>query len=86
MIKLFKALSDETRVDIMKHLHNNGLELSCQAILDKFPLSQPTLSHHINKLIDANVLLVRKEGTNHFYSLNRQFLQDCGLNINKIAR
>ena len=84
-VKLFKALSDETRVDIIKHLLDNGKELSCQELLDKFPLSQPTLSHHFNKLIDANILNERKEGVSHIYSINYQFLRELGIDIQKIA-
>ena len=85
IVKLFKALSDETRVDIIRHLLNNGKELSCQELLDKFPLSQPTLSHHFNKLADANILKVRKKGTNHFYSIDNQYLKNLGIDIHKIV-
>ena len=85
IIKLFKALSDETRVDIIRHLLNNGKELSCRELLDKFSLSQPTLSHHFNKLIDANVLNERKEGVSHIYSINYQYLKELGIDIQKIV-
>lgn len=84
-VKLFKALSDETRVDIIRHLLNNGKELSCQELLDKFPLSQPTLSHHFNKLIDANILKERKEGVSHIYSINYQYLKELGVDIQKVV-
>lgn len=85
IVKLFKALSDETRVDIIRHLLNNGKELSCQELLDKFPLSQPTLSHHFNKLIDASILKVRKEGASHFYSIDNQYLKNLGIDIHKMV-
>ena len=85
-VKLFKALSDETRVDIIKYLLSNRKELSCQELLDKFPLSQPTLSHHFNKLIDANVLKVRKEGASHFYSIDNDYLKNFGIDIQKIVK
>ena len=86
IVKLFKALSDETRVDIVRHLlgNGNGKELSCQELLHKFPLSQPTLSHHFNKLIDANILKVRKEGTSHFYSIDSDYLENLGIDIHKL--
>ena len=86
VVKLFKALSDETRVDIIKYLLSNRKELSCQELLDKFPLSQPTLSHHFNKLIDANVLKVRKEGASHFYSIDNDYLKNFGIDIHKIVK
>lgn len=85
VVKLFKALADETRIDIIRHLLNNGKELSCQELLDKFPLSQPALSHHFNRLIDASILKVRKEGTSHFYHIDNQYLKNLGIDLHKIA-
>lgn len=85
VVKLFKALSDETRIDIIRHIFNNGKELSCQELLDKFPLSQPTLSHHFNKLADANILKVRKNGASHFYSIDNRYLKNLGIDIHKIV-
>lgn len=85
VVKLLKALSDKTRLDIIGHLLSNGKELSCQELLDKFPLSQPTLSHHINKLIDVNILNERKEGTSHIYSINYRHLKEIGINLRKMV-
>ena len=86
IIKLFKALSDETRIDIIGQILNNGKELSCQELLNKFPLSQPTLSHHFNKLIDADILKVRKDGASHFYSIDNRYLKKIGIDLNKLIK
>ena len=85
IIGVFKALSDETRIDILRHLLVEK-EIACKELLDKFPLSQPTLSHHFNKLIDANVLKVRKEGASHFYSIDNDYLKNFGIDIHKIVK
>lgn len=82
---LFKALSDETRIDIIRRLVANRNELSCKELLEKIPLAQPTLSHHFNKLIAANILTVRKVGVSHYYRVNRRQLMDLGLNIQKLV-
>ena len=84
VVGVFKALSDETRTEIIRHLLGKK-ELSCQELLNNFSLSQPTLSHHFNKLIDANVLNERKEGVNHIYSINYQYLKELGIDIQKIV-
>jgi len=86
IVKLFKALSDETRIDIIGQILNNGKELSCQELLNKFPLSQPALSHHFNKLIDANILKVRKERASHFYSLDLKYLKKFGIDLDKLVK
>ncbi len=85
VIKIFKALSDETRLGIVKDLLNKS-EHACSELSKKLPKSQPTLSHHFNKLMDANIILKRKEGVNHFYSINHDYLQNLGLDIKKIIK
>ena len=83
LVKIFKSLSDSTRIDIIRYLVKKK-ESSCQEISKKFPLSQPTLSHHFNKLMDAGILKVRKNGTAHYYSVDKKLLSLVGVNINKI--
>lgn len=82
-LKVLKALSDKTRAEIIKKLLGQK-EISCQELSKKFPLSQPTLSHHFNKLIDANVLQVRKNGVMNFYSIDKKYLKNHGILIEKI--
>jgi len=82
--KLFKALSDTTRIDIVRNLLTSK-EVYCHEIQQKFTLSQPTLSFHLNKLISAEILSVRKEGTSHIYSINQDFLNELGIDIQKLV-
>ncbi len=84
IVGVFKALSNETRIDIVRYLLGKE-ELSCQELLNNFSLSQPTLSHHFNKLIDAKILNERKDGVSHIYSINYQYLKTLGINIQKIV-
>lgn len=85
LAKIFKALSDETRLGIVRDLLNRG-EYACSELSKKLPKSQPTLSHHFNKLIDADIIRARKEGANHFYSVNHNYLTNLGLDIKKIIK
>lgn len=85
VLKIFKALSDPTRMDIVKMLLVKE-ELSCQELMTHFPLSQPALSHHFNKLIDSEILMCRKDGTNHYYKVNQDYLDKLGINIQKMLR
>lgn len=85
LVKIFKALSDETRLDIVRDLLSKG-EFPCSELSKKFPKSQPTLSHHFNKLIDAQVITSRKEGVNNYYSINDKFLRNIGIDINKVVK
>jgi ArsR family transcriptional regulator, arsenate/arsenite/antimonite-responsive transcriptional repressor len=82
-VKLFKALADETRIAMLKRLINVN-EMACQELMKEFSLTQPTLSHHFNKLVDAGIINNRKDGVLWFYSINKKFLKEKGININKL--
>ncbi len=84
VLKVFKALADPTRINIIKKLLTKK-ELSCQELMSHFPLSQPTLSHHFNKLVDSGILSLRKDGVNHYYEVNRQYLKKLGIDIQQIV-
>lgn len=67
--KLFKALSDENRLQILAQL--NAEEQCACVLLEKLAISQPTLSHHMRILADARLVECRKEGKWMYYSLRR---------------
>src|SRR6185437_16916476 len=73
LAKIFKALSDDTRIEIIRHVAKEK-EIACQELMKRFPLSQPTMSHHFNKLVEAGVLANRKDGVLWFYTLNTKYL------------
>ncbi len=80
--RAFKALADPTRIGLLKQIGDS--EVSCQELQKKFDLSQPTLSHHFKKLIDADIILQRKEKTANFYAVNDEFLKKIGIDIQKL--
>lgn len=53
-------------------------ELSCGQVGEKFPLSQPTVSHHLKILTDAGVIVARREGQHAYISVDRRLLQEVG--------
>jgi DNA-binding transcriptional ArsR family regulator len=40
-------------------------------------VKQPTVSHHLKKLEEAHLVLVRQEGRHRFYTLNQKYLTVC---------
>ena len=70
-----KVLADPVRVEIVELLKNAGGPV-CQCELHPlFDISQPTLSHHLKKLADADVIEVERRGKWAYYSLNDQALE-----------
>lgn len=64
-IKLFKALSDETRLRILNLLEKH--ELSVNDIVEILDSSQSRISRHLTVLKEAGFLDVRREGTWAYY-------------------
>jgi len=84
-LNIFKALADQTRMRIVKTLIEKN-DMSCQELMKHFRLSQPTLSYHFGKLLNSGILHARKDGVNHYYSVNKAYLKRLGLDIDTIAK
>ena len=75
-----KALGDANRLEIVK-------------LLERFEITQPTLSHHMKILVECGLVNARKEGKWQHYSLNcetltqfKEFIEGltcCGCGSNK---
>ncbi|SMP61205.1 ArsR/SmtB family transcription factor [Anoxynatronum buryatiense] len=64
----FKALGDMTRLSILMMLAD-GEKCACD-IQENFDLKQPTISHHMKILQQAELVRVEKRGKWMFYALN----------------
>ena len=65
---LFKALGDPTRRQIIELLRKR--DMTAGEIADEFNISKPSISHHLDLLRQANVVISIKEGQFITYSLN----------------
>ncbi len=65
---VFKALNDPTRRKILELLHERDLTVG--EIVEKFHISGPSISHHLDLLKQANLVTAVKEGQFIYYSLN----------------
>lgn len=66
---VFKALSDENRIHILRVLLT-GEKCACK-LLDEINVTQPTLSHHMKILCNSNIVNARKEGKWMYYSISK---------------
>ena len=71
----FKALSDETRQNILRMLEQR--EMCVCEIVGSFDVSQPTISHHLDILKRAGLIESKRRGQNIYYSLNRDWFKEC---------
>jgi ArsR family transcriptional regulator len=65
---LFKALNDATRREILELLGKG--DLSAGEIADKFNISKPSISHHLDLLKQAGLVESVKQGQYIYYSIN----------------
>ena|SRR5258707_4092887 len=72
-----KALADDTRQEIITHLCCAWL--SVNDVVDKLngKVNQPTVSFHLKKLEEANLVFVRQQGRQRFYTLNQEEWTVC---------
>jgi DNA-binding transcriptional ArsR family regulator len=75
MDQLFRALDDATRRGILDLLRKG--DLAAGEIADRFRISKPSISHHLDLLKQADLVLAEKRGQYVIYSLNTSVLDEC---------
>lgn len=74
MNNIFKALNDTTRREILELLKEKNL--SAGEIADKFNMSKPSISHHLDILKRADLITSEKTGQFIFYSINTTIMEE----------
>ena len=71
---LFKAINDHNRRKILDMLRKS--DMTAGEIADHFDMKKPSVSHHLDILKKADLVLSFKEGQFVRYSLNTTVLED----------
>jgi ArsR family transcriptional regulator, arsenate/arsenite/antimonite-responsive transcriptional repressor len=74
MNTLFKALNDPTRREILDLLREK--DLSAGDIAEHFAMTKPSISHHLDLLRQAELVISEKKGQFIFYSLNTTVMDE----------
>lgn len=73
LVSFFKALADESRLRLIGILANK--ECSVEELAALIQLKGPTVSHHLAKLKELGLVVMRPEGNTHYYALDSGALQ-----------
>jgi len=73
--KFFKAISDQNRVKIMELLKDK--ELNVSEICQHFDMQQPSVSHHLSVLRNADIVSQTKRGKEVYYRLDSICIVNC---------
>jgi len=71
---LFKALNDPTRRNILEMLKEK--DMTAGEIADQFNISKPSISHHLDLLKQASLVVAVKEGKFIVYSINTTVMDE----------
>lgn len=73
--RIAKALADDQRFEIMEAIAG-AEELSCKALVERFPVTQATVSHHLKELLTAGLVAVRQDGQLRLYRSRPEVLEE----------
>ena len=85
--RIAKALADPRRFEIFEEMAASADELACGRIVERFPVTQATVSHHLKELTDAGLIEIRPQGQFRYCRARLDVLQEyiqelqrrCGL-------
>jgi len=72
---LFRALADPARVKIVNLLARTEQPVCVCEFVPALALSQPTVSHHLKKLVEAGLLEREERGKWAYYSLSDEAIE-----------
>lgn len=67
---VFRALGDSARVRILNLLATSGEPVCVCELTEPLGVKQPTVSHHLKKLVDAGLLTREQRGKWAYFSIN----------------
>ena len=73
--ELFRALGDPARVRIVNALATCGEPVCICNLVEPLELSQPTVSHHMKKLVDAGLVEREQRGKWAYFTLKRDAVE-----------
>lgn len=84
VLPILKLLANETRLRLIGIVADG--EQSVGALARRLGLTEATISHHLWKLSQANLVTMRAEGTSHYYRLDPAALQAINKSLLKPAK
>ena len=70
LVAAFKALADPTRLDVFRLIAAQEAPICACDVVDRFAVSQPTISHHLKVLREAGLITVSRRGVWAYYAVD----------------
>ena len=75
LVATFRALGDPTRLEIFRLIAAQPEPICVCDIVQRFEVSQPTISHHLKVLRDAELVTVSRRGVWAYYAVGSDGLR-----------
>jgi DNA-binding transcriptional ArsR family regulator len=76
LTEVFKALSDPTRLQLVKLLNDHEGALCVNALANKLDVSQSAVSQHLRVLRQAHLVNSNRQGPSVHYMINKEKLSE----------
>jgi len=73
-LRIANALADARRLAILERIAARG-DAACQHLCEAFPVTQPTMSHHLRLLTEVGLLEMRRDGQYAHYRLRTEVVE-----------
>ena len=73
-LRIAKALADARRLAILERIAARG-DAACQHLCEEFPVTQPTMSHHLRLLAEVGLIEMRRDGQYAHYRLRTEVVE-----------
>jgi len=73
-LRIAKALADTRRLAILERIAARG-DAACQHLCEEFPVTQPTMSHHLRLLVEVGLIEMRRDGQYTHYRLRTEVVE-----------
>lgn len=73
--RVSKALADPQRFALLERL-SAAREVACQELVEAFPVTQATISHHMKELHFAGLITGRRDGKCMHFTVERDVMRD----------
>lgn len=72
--RVTRALADPQRFALLERL-TGSREVPCQELVEAFPVTQATISHHLKELHAAGLITARRDGKCMHLRVDREFVR-----------
>ena len=83
--RVAKALADPRRFELLEMIAAED-EVACKRMVEVFPVSQATISHHLKELATAGLIEARREGQHGHYRLRPGVLESYRAELERRLR